>query len=125
MKAHLIASASVATAIARTAGELIARPWSPGLACPSSNSSLSLAKISSKKYESHPGVYWGFCSQCGTSFLGQYDKAPEKIYVTVASLEGPLDRQPDSHVSFEEHVDWFHFSDKLPRFRAKTQEQID
>ncbi len=37
---------------------------------------------------------------------------------------GGVDRNPDSHVSFEEKVPWFHPGDELPKFRAKTDEQI-
>lgn len=77
-----------------------------------------------KKYESHPGIRWSFCADCGTSLLYDYDIAPEKIYVTVANLNGPLDREPDAHVSFEERPDWMHRSETLPRFKAKTDEVI-
>jgi hypothetical protein len=77
-----------------------------------------------KRHQSHPGVHWGFCSVCGTSFLGQYDDAPDKIYITVANLTGPLDQEPDAHVSFEEKVPWLEIKDGLPHYRAKTKERI-
>jgi len=77
-----------------------------------------------KKYESHPGVRWGFCTDCGTSLLCEYDVTPDKIYATVANLDGPLDRSPDSHVSFEEHPRWMQGSDSLPKYRGKTEERI-
>ncbi len=77
-----------------------------------------------KRYESSPGVKWGFCNKCGTNLLYDHDGVPEKVYFTIANLEGPLDRQPDSHVSFEEKVNWFHPGDDLPKFRAKTEERI-
>lgn len=77
-----------------------------------------------RKHTSHPGVRWGFCGECGTSLLYDCDEAPRKVYVTVANLEGPLDREPDSHVSFEEHVPWLRVADDLPTFRGKTEERI-
>lgn len=77
-----------------------------------------------RKYESHPGIRWGFCSDCGTSLLYDYDQAPDKIYVTIANLLGPLDREPDAHVSFEERVPWLHVDDQLPKHRGKTNEML-
>jgi hypothetical protein len=77
-----------------------------------------------KKFKSSSAVHWGFCSNCGTSFLYEHDHAPDRIWVTVASLTGPLDRKPDSHVSFEEHVDWFGVNDDLPRYREKSEERM-
>jgi len=47
-----------------------------------------------------------------------------KRYVPVAVLTEPLDRDPDSHVSFEEHVGWFELDDRLPRCRGKSEERM-
>lgn len=77
-----------------------------------------------KKYQSRPGVRWGFCSDCGTSLLYDCDSAPEKVYVTVANLTASLDREPDGHVSFEEHVNWLNINDGLPRYKEKTEVRI-
>lgn len=77
-----------------------------------------------KKYESHPGIRWGFCADCGTSLLYDCDASPEKIYITVANLDAPLDREPDAHVSFEESPSWMHRSDDLPKFKGKTEERV-
>ncbi len=82
-----------------------------------------------KKYESrietHQGIRWGFCSDCGTSLLYDCDQAPDKIYITVANLTGKLDREPDSHVSFEEKVNWLSVQDSLPKYREKTDQTIE
>ncbi len=48
-----------------------------------------------RKYESHPGVRWGFCSICGTSFFYETDEAPNKVYLTATSFSGPLDKEPE------------------------------
>jgi hypothetical protein len=77
-----------------------------------------------RKYESHPGIRWGFCSECGTSMLYDCDDSPEKIYFTVASLLGPLDRAPDRHYSFEEKSPWLEIGDKLPKVSGKTGERL-
>jgi len=53
------------------------------------------------------------------------DDAPGRIYVSVASLVDPLDRQPNAHVSFEERVSWLDSNGKLPRYFGKTERQIE
>lgn len=78
-----------------------------------------------KKFESHPGVRWGFCGECGSSMLYDSDDTPNTIYMTVASLDGPLDREPDSHVSYEEKPSWLRAMHALPRFKGKTNESIN
>lgn len=84
-----------------------------------------------ERYESSVGTYRCFCRICGTSMVSYYTaQSPTfgdsagKMYVPVAVLTTPLDRTPDSHVSFEEHVEWFEFADELPRYRAKSDEPI-
>ncbi len=78
-----------------------------------------------KRYNSGSTVHWGFCANCGASFLYENEDAPGRVWVTMASLTGPLDRVPDSHVSFEEHVDWFKVNDGLPRYKEKSEIEID
>jgi len=78
-----------------------------------------------KKYQSSPGVSWVFCENCGSSLLYEHAGSPDKIYMTVANLEGPLDRLPEGHVSYEEHVPWLKIGDELPKYREKSSESIN
>jgi catechol 2,3-dioxygenase-like lactoylglutathione lyase family enzyme len=82
-------------------------------------------------YRSSETINWGFCSQCGTTLFYRADveghaESPRinATYVTVASLDDPLDRAPSVHVSFEEHVAWLEPNDRLPKHVGKTEERI-
>jgi hypothetical protein len=82
-------------------------------------------------YESSPGAFRCFCRHCGTVMFTYYEPghadfgdAAGSTYVPVAVLVDPLDRAPDGHVSFEEAVSWFPFEDRLPRYRAKSEEPM-
>lgn len=77
-----------------------------------------------RKYKSSANVTWIFCENCGTSLLYEHASSPEKIYMTVANLEGPLDRSPEGHLSYEEHVPWLKINDSLPKYREKSSELI-
>lgn len=78
-----------------------------------------------KKYKTRPKVNWCFCSECGTALLYIHEDLPHKIYFTVANIKGDLDKKPDSHVSYEEHVNWFKFKDDLPKYREKSDVRIE
>lgn len=84
-----------------------------------------------ERYQSSPGAFRCFCRRCGTSMLTWYTadhrefgESAGRRYIPLAVLADPLDREPSSHVSFEERVAWFPFSDALPRFRGKSDEPI-
>lgn len=74
-------------------------------------------------YKSSRDVTWLFCRNCGSQLFYRSTQAPGRVYVSVASLDGPLDREPDSHVSYEEHVSWLRIADELPRYLGKTTEK--
>jgi hypothetical protein len=44
--------------------------------------------------------------------------------MTVANLDGSLDRSPECHVSYEEHVSWIKVADGLPKFHEKSDKQM-
>jgi hypothetical protein len=77
-----------------------------------------------KRFKSSSAVHWGFCLNCGTSFMYEHDLHPDRIWVTVGSLTGKMDRLPDGHMSFEERVDWCQVSDGLPRYLGKSDQEI-
>ncbi|MDF1660949.1 MAG: GFA family protein [Planctomycetota bacterium] len=78
-----------------------------------------------QRYQSESGAQWGFCRRCGSSMLYEIESAPGRIYISLASLEGSFDLAPESHVSFEEQVPWFHAGDSLPKYKGKSREPIN
>ncbi len=77
-----------------------------------------------KKYESSQGIFWLFCSDCGSPLFQTTRHSPGRVYVNVASLEDSLDRKPDSHVSFEEKVPWLEVKDGLPCYKEKASDRL-
>ena len=83
-------------------------------------------------YRSSDWIEWGFCGRCGSSMLYRaigegHAEAPklDRMYVTVASLTEPLDREPSVHVSYEERAPWHEVGDGLPKHRGKTDELME
>jgi hypothetical protein len=77
------------------------------------------------RYESHPGIIWGFCKNCGPSLLNETVGAPNNIYITLSNIHDPIDRRPKAHYRFEEHVSWFHPKDETPKTQAKTNQPYE
>jgi hypothetical protein len=83
-------------------------------------------------YRSSEWIRWGFCQECGSHLLYRADAeghptspALDRMYVAAACLEPPLDRELESHMSYEEKLGWFPCGDTLPKYRAKGLERLD
>ena len=66
-------------------------------------------------YASSAQAERGFCRQCGASLLFRSARWPGEVHIARASIEGPLDRQPQMHGFYDTHVDWFAVNDDLPK----------
>lgn len=57
----------------------------------------------------------GFCADCGTTLFFRSTAAPGEVHVARALVEGPVDREPTSHVFVDAAVPWVTLGDDLPR----------
>jgi hypothetical protein len=57
-------------------------------------------------HESSPGTYRKFCRVCGTKLLFEGGRWPGETHVVVAAFDDPLDRAPQGHAFYAEHVSW-------------------
>jgi len=61
-----------------------------------------------------------FCRRCGSSLLFESTDRPDTIDITLANIQGEVDRPPQAHVFFEDRVPWVHVDDGLPRLGGPT-----
>ncbi len=57
-----------------------------------------------------------FCDVCSSSLFCESTHHPDVIDIVLANINGRIDRAPQSHFYFSNHVDWVPLEDKLPRF---------
>jgi hypothetical protein len=57
-------------------------------------------------HESSPGTFRKFCVRCGTKLFFESTRWAGETHVTLAAFDDPIDRAPDRHAFFEEHVGW-------------------
>jgi hypothetical protein len=69
-----------------------------------------------KSYESSPGVFRKFCSNCGSSVSFEGDKWPNEIHILISLLDNPDTLTPQVHVFTCDRVKWLQMDDELPKF---------
>lgn len=60
-----------------------------------------------------------FCARCGTPLFCELARYPDTIDITLASMEGAIDRAPQAHTYFSDHVDWLDGLDQLPKIEVE------
>ncbi len=82
-------------------------------------------------YRSSEHIEWGFCKSCGSSLLYRavaegHPESPglDRMYVSAACLDH-LDRAPRCHVSYEEHTALLEGFAAIPKYRGKTDEEME
>ena len=71
-------------------------------------------------YQSTAHSRRGFCARCGTTLFFASTLCPGEVHVTRASLAGGIDREPQLHCFFDQHVDWAEPGDDLPRHDSNS-----
>ena len=77
-----------------------------------------------RTYESSALGRRQFCGTCGSQLFCWHEKedgsSPDMIDVTVASLHGAIDREPEMHVFYDSRASWIVVNDELPKLGGKT-----
>ena len=75
-----------------------------------------------RRYRSSDHGTRSFCRICGSQLFCESSGHPETVDVTLASLDGPIDRSPQLHVYHTDRVEWLTLGDDLPRLPAGVGE---
>ncbi len=67
------------------------------------------------RYKSSAYAERGFCPRCGSSLSIHEDVLPDRVQVTLGSLDEPDHVRIDDHVWTRDRVSWFEIKDDLPR----------
>ncbi len=71
-------------------------------------------------YQSSPQSRRGFCSSCGTTLFFASILCPGEMHVTRTSLQADIDRGPQLHCFYDQHVAWAEPGDGLPRYGSDS-----
>jgi len=56
-----------------------------------------------------------FCGRCGSPLFCENAHHPDRIDVTLASMEGPIDRAPQAHTYYDCRAAWIEGLEELPK----------
>jgi hypothetical protein len=68
-----------------------------------------------KFYESSPGEYKGFCSECGSSLFTKFDANPDVLGFPLGTLDTDPKVKAARHVFVGSKAPWFDITDDLPQ----------
>ncbi len=66
------------------------------------------------------GATRSFCTRCGSPLFYESPRWPGEIHVALASLNGPIDREPSAHVYVDDRAEWWHITDALPQYGGES-----
>jgi hypothetical protein len=69
-------------------------------------------------YAPNPLAKLGFCARCGSSLFFRSKHWPGELHIALANFRQPIDRQPEIHGYYDQHVSWFELVDDLPKRAA-------
>ena len=69
-----------------------------------------------KLYQSSPGIFRGFCADCGSTLTYQRGEAPPKFTIALGSLDHAEAVAPAQHIFTANALPWLHISDDLPKY---------
>ena len=69
-------------------------------------------------FDSSANAQRGFCNHCGSTLFFRSSRWPGEVHVTLANIDGGVDRAPQVHAFWDTHVGWVQLGDALPRRTA-------
>jgi hypothetical protein len=66
------------------------------------------------EYGSSPGIFWGFCGDCGSLVAYRRDSRPEHRDITTATLDDPDSFPPTVEIWTEQKIGWEALNHDIP-----------
>lgn len=81
-----------------------------------SNYSIVSGEELIKEYESVPGKFRAFCSNCGSPVYSRRDSLPDKLRIRLGLLDTEIDRKPEFHIFVNSKAEWHDICDEIPQY---------
>ena len=75
-----------------------------------------LGQSTIREFESSPGKFRAFCTNCGSPLYAYLSTTPEVLRIRLGSLDTPFFRQPQAHTRISEKAAWEPVGDDIPKF---------
>ena len=68
-----------------------------------------------------PGIYRGFCKECGSSLFWDHRETRDKIWISAGTLNLPTGLKTLGHVWLSQAGDYYEITDNLPKFEESSK----
>ena len=68
-----------------------------------------------KRYQSSPGEYRAFCSNCGSNLITEFEQNPDVLGLPLGVLDEDPGVRAERHVFAASKAPWFEITDTLPQ----------
>ncbi|MBI2994568.1 MAG: GFA family protein [Gammaproteobacteria bacterium] len=69
-----------------------------------------------RAYESSPGKFRAFCSQCGSPIYAWLESSRDTLRLRLGSLDTPYTGQPKFHIFVSDKAPWDTITDEVPQY---------
>ena len=69
-----------------------------------------------RRYESSPGTFRCFCSNCGSPVYKESPSKPGVIRIRLGLLDTPVGDKPRAHPFWSEKADWYELKGDMPAY---------
>ena len=77
-----------------------------------------------REYESSPGKYRSFCSNCGSPIYAYLSNTSELIRIRLGSLDTAFEKQATAHTFVSEKAEWDVIFGDLPQFKQWAPKEV-
>jgi hypothetical protein len=78
---------------------------------------VRVTKGTPAEIRSSPSAVRSFCGTCGTPLFFRYDATPDRVDITICSLDDPESVRPQDHTWTRSRLSWVRPGDGLPEHR--------
>ena len=70
-----------------------------------------------KEFESSPGKFRAFCTECGSPVYSRRDSLPDKLRMRLGTADTAVGAEPSFHIFVSSKADWYTIKDDLPKYK--------
>lgn len=77
-----------------------------------------------REFESSPGKFRSFCSQCGSPIYAYLRTSPDVLRLRLGALDTPFLKQPRAHTWVSDKAPWEPIEDFIPQFKEWAPKSV-
>jgi hypothetical protein len=77
-----------------------------------------------REFESSPGKFRAFCTNCGSPLYAHLSAAPDVIRIRLGTLDTPFMKQPQAHTWVSDKASWDPIEGKVPQFATWAPKSV-